>query len=155
DQFLGRFAPSDDVDPLASELVDDALDAGPLDADTGHNGVDVGFARADRHLRAVSGLARQQRDRDALVGDLRDLGLEEGEEEGGMSGAEDDPGSLTELAHDQDDSTDRLVGAERLPRDLLRSGKKSFDRPEADLGSRPIEMLDRSGDEVADAEAGK
>src|SRR5205823_13936852 len=74
DQFLGRFAPSDDVDPLASELVDDALDAGPLDADTGYNGIDVGFARADRHLSAVSGLARQHLDGDAQVGDLRDLG---------------------------------------------------------------------------------
>ena len=72
-----------------------------------------------------------------------------------MGAAEDDPGPLTGLGHVQDDSTDRLAGAERLPRDLLRSGQKGFDRPEADLGSSPIEMLDRSGDEVADVEAGR
>ena len=72
-----------------------------------------------------------------------------------MGAAEDDPGPLAERGHGPDDSTDRLAGAERLPRDLLRSGQKGFGSPEADLGSSPAQMLDRSGDEVADAEAGR
>ena len=113
---------------LASELVDDALNTGAQGADTGHDGIAVGAARADRHLGAVSGLAHQHRDRDALVGDLRDLALEQAAEEVGMGAAEDDPGPLAELGHGPDDSTDRLAGAERLPRDLLRPGQKGFGR---------------------------
>src|SRR5262249_52984524 len=104
---------------------------------------------------SVSGLARQRRDRDALVRDLGDLGLDVAAEEVGIGAAEDDPGPLTQTGHIQDDSTDRLADAERLTRDLLRSGQKGFHRPEADLGSSPVEMLNRSREEVADAEAGR
>jgi hypothetical protein len=154
-EFLARFAPSNEIDPLAIELVDDALDPGTLGADTGPYGIDVGVARADRHLRTISSLARQHVDRDALVGDLRDLSLEEAEEEIGMGSAEDDVGPLTRPWHVQDDGSDRLAGAKRLSRDLLRSGQKRFDRAETDLGRSPVEMLDRSGDKVANVEARK
>ena len=49
-------APTDDVNPLAAELLDDVLDPTPPDTDTGTDTVNAGIRTDDRNLTAVSGL---------------------------------------------------------------------------------------------------
>ena len=67
----------DDVDLLATELVDDHADASASGAHAGTHGVDVGVVRPDGDLGAGTWFPGAGLDLDDTVGDLGHLELEE------------------------------------------------------------------------------
>src|SRR5919109_5145531 len=75
DEAGGLVVVGDDVDLLAAQLGHDHAHARPARADAGADGIDAVGVRDDRDLRAVPRLARDVRDLDEAVGDLRYLEL--------------------------------------------------------------------------------
>src|SRR5690606_3809883 len=67
DELDGVRRPRDHVDVLVAELADDGVDAAPLHADAGADGVDAVVVAHDGHLRAVARLADDLLDLDDAV----------------------------------------------------------------------------------------
>ena len=73
--------PLDDVDLFAVQFLDDGADAAAAHADARADGIHLGIAGTDRHLRADAGLAGDRDDLDHAVVDLRGLLGEQGAHE--------------------------------------------------------------------------
>src|SRR5262249_28302600 len=63
--------PTDNVDPLASELIHDILDAVTAHADASADAIDTSIARRHRHLGPVTWLACHGANLDHAIGNLR------------------------------------------------------------------------------------
>ncbi len=147
-KHLQRFVPPHDVDPLATQLVDDVLDSRAAHADAGTDRVDLGVDRGDGDLRAITGFAGQGTDRDDLVGDFRNLELEQPPHKVGVRPAQDDLHPLTDLANVENDRPDALVGVIALARYLLASRQDRVGLAQVDDDRATLEPLDRARDQV-------
>src|SRR5690606_31028080 len=76
-QDLAGLIPTDAVDLLAVEFIDDVLDARTPHADAGTDGIDLGVDRTDREFGAVAGFAGHRLDLDDTLRNLGHLDLEE------------------------------------------------------------------------------
>src|SRR5215212_5113077 len=70
--------PGYDVDSITTPLVDDRLDARPLEPDACAEGIDAVLAGEDRDLRAAADCASRRTDLDDVLLDLGELELEQG-----------------------------------------------------------------------------
>src|SRR5581483_2581819 len=149
DVLLGLLAPLDDVDLLATELVDDRLHAQTALPDARAAGVDAGLARADGDLGARAGLASDADDLDLPVIDLRDLELEEPLHEKLVRAADDDGGPAQRAAYLEDHHFAVLPDEVPLVRRLLVARQDGLGLAELhDRGAR-FEAADLPVDDVA------
>src|SRR5690606_7417268 len=95
---LQRFVVADDIDPLATQFIQDVLDTAAPNADARTNAVDFAIDAADRNLGPVTGLASDGADLDNVFGNFRDLLFEQPADKVRMRPRQDDLDSLTALA---------------------------------------------------------
>ena len=132
DEPGGVLVPGDDVDPLAAQLLHDALHAGSLHADARAHGVDVPVPGAHGDLGAEAGLPRHAEDGDHPLVDLGDLLLEELEDHPRVGPGEKDLRTPGRLADVLDVGPDPVALAVPLAGNLLRRGHDRLGLPEVD-----------------------
>ena len=123
DEDLQVFAPTDNVDPLATQFVDDILDAIAADAHARPHAIHPLVRAAHRHLGAVTGLAGHRPHLDHPVGDFGDLLFERSLHQVRPRAAEDDPHAGALLADLGDRRPHPFVGVVRLSGNLLALGR--------------------------------
>src|SRR5690606_35613263 len=111
--------PGHDVDALATEFVDDRLDAGTLEPDAGADRIDGIVTRNDGDLGPTAGLARDAADLDDALLNLGDLELEQGLHEQRIGARQDEARTLRCLFQPLEDATDRVALMEPLAMILL------------------------------------
>ena len=113
------FGERDDVDLLATELVDHLTDASTSCAHTGSNRIDVGVVGPHSDLGAVSGLTGTRLDLDDAIGNLGDLKLKQALDEPGVGSAHNDLRALWRAAHLDDVGLQPHAGVGALVGNLL------------------------------------
>ena len=147
DQDLDRLVPTDDVDLLAEELIDDVLDSRPTHADARTDAVDVVVVRRHRDLRAIARLAGDSLDLDHLLGDLGDLELEERADEIAVRTRKRQLDAIRVRADVLDEHLDALTDLEAFAGRLLAAWQESLDAAEVDDEVRALVTLDDARDE--------
>ena len=152
DEAGGLVVVGNDVDLLAAELGYDHPHPGAAGADAGADRVDAVGVGDHRDLRAVAGLAGDADDLDQLVGDLRDLHLEQALDQLGAAAGDDDRGPFGRVGDVGDHGLDPHPVVVALVVDLLGLRQQGLD-PLAQLDQRValVGLLDDSGDQLADA----
>jgi len=142
---------ADDVDLLAAQFLDDVADAGAAGADAGPDGIDLGVARIDGDLGAVTRVAGHLGDGDGLVGDLGDLELEEAADEAVVGAGEHElAAALRVLADLEQQAADAVAGAELIPVTALLVREHGLGGAELDDDVAALGAADGAGDDVAD-----
>src|SRR4029453_1418502 len=133
------------------QLADDRLDARALHADAGADRIDVALARVDRALGEIAGRADGAADHDGAVVDLRDLLLEQLDEQRRIGAREHDLRSLDVLVHRLDPRAHAVADVVVLGARLLAARQRRLDA--ADLGDdvAGLEALDGRRHHLADA----
>src|SRR5881628_3007570 len=149
DVLLGLLVPLDDVDLLATELVDDRLHAQPALTDAGAARVDPRLAGADRDLGARSGLARDADDLHLTVVDLRHLELEQALHEILVRAADHDLRPAQRAAHLDDHDLSVLADEVALVRRLIGARQDRFSLAELHDRGAGLEAADLAVDDVA------
>ena len=148
-EHLEVVAPANNVDPLATEFLNDVFDAIAADAHAGPHAIDATVGADHSHLAAVAGLPGDGPDLDHAVGDLGDLLFEEPLHELRPDPREDDLHPAANLADLEDRSPDSLIGMVALARDLLTPREDRLLGAELDGGGRAFKAGDDAGDHVA------
>ena len=139
----------DDVDLLATELVDNHADAGAARADAGADRIDVLVVGPDGDLGAVPGLAGAGLDLHDAVGDLGDLELEQALDQPGVGATDHDLRALGGLADLDDVGLEAAVGLGALVGHLLGLRQQRLHPAEVQQGVAGIGLLDDAGDDVS------
>ena len=127
DQDLQVVAPTHNIDPLASQLVHDVLNAIAPNADARADTIDPQITTTDRHLRTVARLAGHGPYFDHPVDNLRNLLFEQSLHQLGPDAAEDNSHATSRLANLEDRCPYAFIGMVRLAGDLLAAWQEGFD----------------------------
>ena len=146
DQDRQRFVPTYDVDPLASQLLDNVLDPRTPHSDTGSDTVDVVVVTRHGHLGSVAGLASQRLDLDDRLGYFRDFTLKKPLHQVRVLSRQDDLDPTARLADFDDHRPHSLVDTVRFARDLLAPRQKRLDLAQVYRGSSAVESRHRARD---------
>src|SRR5262249_38891283 len=143
-----RIIPPHDVDALATQLVDDVLDAAATNTNAGPDAVHLHVDAGDGDLGAIAGLAGDRLDLDGVVCDLGDFRFEQAANEVRVAARQDYLDSVAGLADLHDHGLDALVDVVRLAGDLLAAGQDRLGLAEGHDGGASINSLDGTGDQL-------
>ena len=119
--------PTDDVDALAVEFIDDRFDAVAANANAGADAIDLVVVRVDGQLGAVSRLALDAANLDRAIGDLRHFDLEQGTYEVAVRAAQDDLDARADLLDLVDEGANALADVVVLAANLLGAWQDAFE----------------------------
>ena len=141
--------PLDDVNLLASQLVDDGLNADAPHAHAGAHRVHAGLVSGHGDLGAGAGLPGDGLDLHGAVVDLRHLQLQQPAQHVLVAAGDDDLGAAAGAPDLQDVGPHPLVDGVPLPRHLLAARQDRFRPPQVQAHVGRRDALDRPVDELA------
>ncbi len=151
DELGGVHVPGDDVDLLAAQFLDDALDPAALHPHAGAHRVDIGVVGGDGDLGPHARLPGGPHDGHDTLADFRDLGAEKGDDKIRVRPRQHDLRPPRILQHVQDEGPDAVAAAVALLGDLLAHRQDALGLAEIDDDVPPIDPLHDPVDDLAPA----
>ena len=132
DQNHRIIAPTDNVDPLASQLAGHIFNPVASHAHTSPNAIDALIGAADGYLASIPGLSADRVDLDNPFGNLGNLLLEQPLDQCPLGSRKDDLHAVSRRLDFVNDSPDARPVVISFPRDLLAFRQNRFDIPKLD-----------------------
>ena len=149
DEDLTGFVPTDDVDLLTTELVDDVSNAAATNTDAGTDRIDLGIDGTDGQLRSESGLAGHRLDFDDTLRDFGNFCFEQATNEFGIAATQHDLDLIARISDVENQTPDAISGLELFARNLLRARHEAFSSFHLDDEGAAFVALRDTGDDLA------
>src|SRR5690606_9363788 len=147
-QNLTRFVPADNVDLLATELINNVADSAASNADARADRIDLGIDACNRQLRAEPGFARHRFDLDDTLRHFGHFGLEETANEIGVTALKNDLHLVPRIADIHHEAADAIARLKLFAGNLLAARHEPFRAIDLDDQRPAFIPLRHAGDEV-------